>query len=155
MLSIIDFVKEKHKDQTDKAGQPYISHLMRVADKMQKYSNGDSVIDLKRYIIALLHDIFEDTDATEEDVKKLPDVDELIINTVKLLTRSKDDTYMQYIEKVSKNRLATEVKLADLEDNMDITRLDKLDDDAFSLLKRYHKAWKYLSNKIEENAQNN
>lgn len=145
MIDIWDFVKKKFEGITDKNGKPYFNHLLRVAhyaydtDTKSKYDR-DILFD-----IALLHDILEDTDTTEEELKTVSDISEEMIEIIKILTRKKNEPYMEYIERVSQNKLATIVKLADLRDNMDIRRYDVFNESNFSLLKRYHKAYKFLT----------
>ena len=147
MTDITTFLEIKFKDKYDKNGKPYIHHLNTVAINVyDRYRDFDDMFANDLKITALLHDIFEDTDATEDEVRKLIGVNDRVIEALLILTRSKDDTYMNYIEKVSKNEIATIVKLADLKHNMDITRYTVLDDDVFSLLKRYHKAYNFLIN---------
>ena len=139
------FIEKKFSGKVDKAGKPYVCHLNSVAmSVLDTYFDFDETFLDELEATALLHDIFEDTDATEVEVRNLIGVDDKVIEALWVLTRSKDDTYMDYIEKVSKNEIATIVKLADLKHNMDITRYDTLDDGVFSLLKRYHKAYKHL-----------
>lgn len=145
MIDIWDFVKKKFESITDKNGKPYFNHLSRVAhyaydtDNKSKYDR-DFLFD-----IALLHDILEDTDTTEEELKTVSGISEQMIEIIKILTRKKNEPYMEYIERVSQNELATIVKLADLRDNMDIRRYDVFNEKNFSLLKRYHKAYKFLT----------
>lgn len=145
---ITDFIAEKFKDKVDKARAPYICHLITVANIASDkcWDIEDDVFVNEVFATALLHDIFEDTNATEDEIRNLIGVDNNVIQAVKILTRSKDDTYMEYIKKVSTNKIATLVKLADLEHNMDITRYDTFNDIQFDLLKRYHKAYKHLIN---------
>ena len=141
-----EFIEKKFSGKVDKAGKPYVCHLNSVAmNVLDTYFDFDETFLDELEATALLHDIFEDTDATEVEVRNLIGVDDKVIEALWVLTRSKDDTYMDYIEKVSKNEIATIVKLADLKHNMDITRYDVLEDSAFSLLKRYHKAYKFLT----------
>ena len=146
-MLVFDFVFEKFKDKVDKAGKPYFYHLSSVADITYDIIRGThySDDDIMFNNIALLHDIFEDTETSVDEIKcACPDVTDEVIEKVKILTRSKEETYMEYIDRVSKDKVASIVKLADLKHNMDITRYDTLDDGVFSLLKRYHKAYKYI-----------
>lgn len=76
-------------------------------------------------ICGLLHDLIEDTDWTFQDLKKEGFSDE-IIKALDCLTKRKDENYTDFIERISKNPLAIKVKINDLEDNMNITRLEKL-----------------------------
>jgi (p)ppGpp synthase/HD superfamily hydrolase len=78
IAKVIKFATKKHEGQTDKAGKPYILHPMRVALRLETE---------QEKIVALLHDVLEDTDATIEDLKRL-DLDEDTINTIQILTKS-------------------------------------------------------------------
>ena len=102
-----------HEGQLDKAGEPYISHPLRVMMKLK---------DEKQRIVAVLHDVIEDTKVTDIDlVVKGLDIE--LVNVVLTLTRNKNESYNEYIDRISKDEFAIEVKLADLEDNMDMSRL--------------------------------
>lgn len=103
-----------HSGQTDKAGAPYILHPMRVALHCQTEDEK---------IVALLHDVVEDTPITLEELKAEGFSDELL-NALKCLTKVKGEDYKTFIERVSTNSLATKVKIQDLKDNMDISRLN-------------------------------
>lgn len=141
---LLDFIAEKFKDKVDKAGDPYILHLIRVADAAANKCYINEEASSKLYQIGLLHDVFEDTDTSVEELKEY--VDDEIIDAVKILTRQQEVTYMDYINSIieSGNILAITVKLCDLKDNMDITRFDNFNDIPFDLLKRYYKAYKKL-----------
>lgn len=132
----IEFVKEKHKNQVDLAGKPYFFHLCRVMNNVPS--------PFKE--VAILHDIFEDTDTTVNELLNLG-VKQDIINSVLILTKSKQETYRQYINRIKEYYIATVVKLVDLKDNMDITRLDELTEKDIDRLKKYHKAYIYLKNR--------
>lgn len=103
-----------HAGQTRKLGadegKPYIIHPGRVAAKFKKDTH---VMES----VAWLHDVVEDTNLTFEALLDLR-VTEPIVNLVKILTRIDDEDYLDYIIRVSENELATEVKIADLEDNL-------------------------------------
>lgn len=146
-MNVFEFVENKFKGIVDKAGNSYIYHLYSVSNYVLLSVSVLSEKFMKCKYAALLHDIFEDTDTSEDEVRTLDGVDDEVIEAVKCLTRSKDETYMEYIERVSKNPIAKVVKLADLKDNMDITRYESFDDVSISLLERYHKAYKYLIDK--------
>lgn len=137
---LLTFIGEKFKDKVDKAGKPYIEHLYRVAIPF--------LVEPKLYYIALLHDIFEDTDVTEKELLSFEEIDDDSIKILKLLTREKDESYMQYIKKIATNEIAIKIKMSDLKDNMDITRLDKIKDEDIARLKKYHKAYKFLQEKV-------
>ena len=94
-------------------------------------------------VVALLHDVVEDTPATIEDIEFMFGI--RIAEAVDLLTRKKEDTYFDYIHKIatSEDKLAIEVKLADLADH-----LEKVDTLKPSLKKRYEKATLILGGTI-------
>lgn len=131
---VLKFAYEKHKGQFDKAGVPYILHPLHVALQMETEDEK---------IVALLHDTLEDTDATIEDFKGLG-LSEEIISSIKLLTRSKDMSYMEYIKIISTDKLAKKVKLKDLEHNLDDSRFKGDKNKTESLMKRYKKAYELL-----------
>ena len=144
------------KDKVDKGGHPYIGHLIRVSaaielEKDKKCLDKDSTLSLfyeKACVVALLHDIVEDTDITLDDLRA-KGFDEEIVNAVDAITRRKEEIkYFDFIERVKKNDIARIVKIRDLEDNMDITRLDTFGDYEQKRLKKYWYCWKYLKGEI-------
>ena len=143
---LLDFITKKFKDKVDKAGKSYINHLFRVADTASNVCYFSEETSNKLYQIGLLHDIFEDTDTSAEELREY--VDEEIIYAIRILTREPEVTYMDYINSIieSGNILTIIVKLCDLKDNMDITRFDNFNDISYDLLKRYHKAYKKIEN---------
>jgi len=112
----IEFATKAHLGQLDKAGVDYITHPMRVSSKLKG----------KAKIVALLHDVVEDTKYTIQDIKdKLTD-DKEIIQALILLTKTKKIPYDKYLAKIKKNKIALQVKLEDIKDNSDVKRLNKL-----------------------------
>ena len=139
-----DIVFIAFEGKVDKAGKPYISHLMRVANGVL----GNSLIRESLTVIGLLHDLIEDTHWTAEDLRKeFPDN---IVDAVVALTKVDGISYDDYIDGVMANELATYVKISDLKDNMDVTRLKALGDYEIKRLKKYHKTYIKLSDKIKE-----
>ena len=130
----IKFMFEKHKDQVDKSGIPYVFHPFHLAEQMD---------DEETTITALLHDIVEDTDTTFDDLRKLGFSDN-IINALKLMTHDKNIDYFEYVKNISKNPIARKVKIKDLEHNMDTSRLDEVTDKDLERVKKYKKCYKYL-----------
>lgn len=132
----LEIAFEAHKGQVDKGGEAYIMHCIRV-------SQGCKTPDAK--IVALLHDIIEDTDTTVEYLSQ-NGIPAYIIREVELLTRDNRVGYLDYIKNISDSLIASEVKLADLKDNLDYTRLqkEKLDNNDDQRLKKYQKAYSYL-----------
>ena len=102
-----------HKEQVDKAGKPYILHPLRLIFKMQTENE---------MIAAVLHDVVEDTSWTIEKLEA-EGFDEEVITAIELLTHDKKVPYKKYIEAIKTNKIALKVKLADLEDNLDIKRI--------------------------------
>jgi hypothetical protein len=138
MLQVaINFAKEKHKFQLDKADEPYINHLMWVMDDM------DSNVEK---IVAILHDIVEDTDVEFEDLIKLGFSDE-IVEAIKAITKAKGQDYDEYLEQVKKNDIARKVKLSDLYHNMDLRRLKEITELDLKRKEKYEKAFECLIKK--------
>lgn len=117
-----------HKGQKDKAGTPYILHPLRIMFNVA----GDYA-----RIVALLHDVVEDSETKIEDLREAGFSEE-ILDAVDAITHRQKESYEQYFRRLRNNRLAREVKLADLRDNMDILRLAAVDESAVRRLKRYH-----------------
>jgi guanosine-3',5'-bis(diphosphate) 3'-pyrophosphohydrolase len=131
---VICLVAEKHSGQKDKAGQPYILHPIRVMLKMQTW---------EEQYVALLHDILEDTDQTEEDLRKGWWFPDNIVDAVVCLTRSKaDEVYMDYVRRCALNPLARRVKIADLEDHLEQNNITGVLEPRH--ISRYERALEYL-----------
>jgi (p)ppGpp synthase/HD superfamily hydrolase len=125
---------EAHKEQTDKSGMPYVFHPFHLAEQM---------VDEATTVVALLHDVVEDTELTFEDLEKQGFNDE-IIKALMLLTHEKSVPYMEYVGEIKKNKIATKVKLADLKHNSDLSRLSVIDEKALKRKEKYEKAIKFL-----------
>ncbi len=125
---------ESHKEQVDKSGMPYVFHPFHLAEQMA---------DEATTVVALLHDVVEDTDITFDDLEKQGFSDE-IMDALKLLTHDKNIPYMDYVAEIKKNTIATKVKLADLKHNSDLTRLSVVDEKALKRKEKYEKAIKFL-----------
>lgn len=125
---------EAHKEQVDKSGMPYVFHPFHLADHMT---------DEATTVVALLHDVVEDTDISFENLEIQGFSDE-ILNALKLLTHDKSIPYMDYVAEIKKNIIATKVKLADLKHNSDLTRLSVVDEKALERKAKYEKAIKFL-----------
>lgn len=125
----------------DKGGQPYILHCLRVMDNLH-------TDDEELECIAVLHDVPEDdprgAEVVLEDLRRLGFSDR-VLKALDLLTHRKDVPYDDYIKAISFNADATKVKLADLKDNSDITRLKGLSKKDFDRMEKYHRSFVYLS----------
>lgn len=126
-----------HENQKDRYGQPYILHPIRVMM---------SVDSAEEKVVAILHDVIEDSDLMLTDLRKEGFSPE-IIAAVDAITKRDGEEYFRYIHRVGANQLARGVKLADLTDNMDLKRIDNLTEKDQKRLARYHKAWNMLKNR--------
>ena len=131
----IELAKQHHKGQTNKAGKPYIEHPLRVMNQMKSE---------EEKIVAVLHDIVEDTDISLNDVRN-EGFSEEVVSAVECLTKQVGENYDSYIERISFNPLAVKIKLADLEDNRDLTRLPQVTDMNLERLEKYEKALEKLT----------
>lgn len=125
---------EAHKDQIDKSGMPYVFHPFHLAEQMK---------DEDTTIVALLHDVIEDTDYTFGDLKAIG-FDDVIIDALKLMTHDESVSYMEYVTEIKTNPIARAVKLADLKHNSDLSRLDVIDEKALKRRDKYTEAIKLL-----------
>ena len=119
-----------HKDQQDKSGMPYVFHPFHLAEQMQTEETT---------IVALLHDVVEDTDYTLEDLSAMG-FDPVVIEALTLLTHDENVPYMEYVRTIKDNPVAKAVKLADLQHNSDLSRLDSVDEKALARREKYLKA---------------
>ena len=105
---------EAHKEQKDKSGLPYVFHPFHLAEQME---------DEETTVVALLHDVIEDTEYTIEDLQKAG-FSQSVISAIALMTHDPQVPYMEYVRAIKSNPTARAVKLADLRHNSDMTRLD-------------------------------
>ena len=127
---------EAHKKQVDKSGIPYVFHPIHLAEQMTTEETT---------IVALLHDVVEDSDITFEYLEN-EGFDKAVIDAVKLLThKDKSVKYKDYIEKIKTNPIAKAVKLADLAHNSDITRLNVVTEKDLKRREKYLEAIKILN----------
>ena len=132
----IEIALNAHKEQTDKNGQPYILHVMRVGLRGRTENEK---------IVGILHDVVEDSDWTFEKLAH-EGFSNTILSALECLTKkSEDEPYEEFIERVKKNPLAVSVKLNDLEDNMDIRRMEVVQEKDVKRLNKYLKAYKELA----------
>ena len=129
-----DIAVNAHKFKFDLAGQPYINHPITVANMVR---------GKKAKIVALLHDVIEDSDYTLADIEKYFDKD--ICEAVRLITREKGANYFKYISVLKDNKLARKVKIADLKHNMDVSRLKVITGHDVNRLKKYLCAYHILT----------
>ena len=130
---------EKHNGQLDKGGNPYVLHPITVA-----LTSTINYVE-EGVCVALLHDIVEDTDVTFEDLKELG-FNDVVIKNLKLLTRKDNENYFDYIKNIrdSGEYIAYCTKVADLEHNMDLSRLKEVTDKDIKRKEKYQKALNIL-----------
>lgn len=136
----ISIAAKVFENTKDKGGQPYILHCIRVM-------NNPRINTLAKKIVAILHDVPEDSDITIEDLRKQGFSEEILTALALLDFKRSGLSYQDTIKKLSFNEIATDVKLSDLEDNSNITRIKGLSKKDFDRLEKYHIAYTYLSNK--------
>jgi (p)ppGpp synthase/HD superfamily hydrolase len=125
-----------HKGQKDKGGHPYILHPLTVMSEVDS-SMGK--------VVAVLHDVIEDTQLTSSDLIGYG-IPEEAVDVINILTRRDDEEYEEYITRVSKNEIAIDVKLKDLIHNMDQDRTFQISKET---MEKYRKAyWKLVVDKM-------
>lgn len=140
-----ELAKFAFKGKIDKSGKPYIEHLLRVAENCYK---GEKCIPRDESLIvesaAVLHDLLEDCEDWNPEALCFIFPKE-VVDLVIVLTKIKNEPYLDsYIKRISENVLASRIKLSDLRDNMDLTRLSEITEKDIDRLKKYHKAYKFL-----------
>ena len=131
LAKAIAIAAQAHQEQCDKAGAPYILHPLRMMLRMSSETE---------MMAAILHDVVEDTDWTLDKLRQAGFSDE-VVQAVECLTHRDRETYEEFIVRVRTNAIARKVKLADLEDNMDMRRLSALTEKDAQRLHKYHQAW--------------
>src|SRR5581483_11543671 len=130
----IKIAVEAHDGQKDRYGAPYILHPTRVMARLETTSEK----------IGILHDVVEDTDWGFEDLSA-EEIPEHLINAIKAVTKKEGEDYEAFVRRSAANPLAKKVKLADLEDNMDLRRMPEVTEKDLPRLQKYVKAWRFLT----------
>lgn len=126
----IVLARRAHHGQTDKAGKDYIEHPLRVS---QNCTSPDAKI------AAVLHDVVEDTQVTLDDLRQMDFAPE-VVAAIALLTKTKGFEYSIYIQSIKENTIAREVKIADLHDNMDLSRIAEPTEKDLKRVEKYRRA---------------
>lgn len=129
----LKIAESAHKGQVDKAGEPYINHPLKVASAFE---------DDTRYIIAMLHDVVEDSDIAISDLINYG-FPSNITDALEAITK-RGESYEEYLKKVKSNALATQVKLEDLRHNMVLSRIPNPTKKDFDRIKKYEYASRFL-----------
>ena len=131
----VSIAARAHGGQKDKAGAPYLLHPLRMMMRMDTEA---------AMMAAVLHDVVEDTEWTLERLREAGFSDE-VLEAVDCLTHREGEIYPQFVERVRTNPIARQVKIADLEDNMNVRRMNRLGPKDLERLEKYHMAWRVLT----------
>ena len=132
----IQIAVEAHAGTKDKGGKAYILHpisvMMRVETEEEK-------------IVAILHDVVEDTDWTFDALRK-EGFSETVIEALETVTKySEEEDYDDFIQRSLKNDIGRKVKIADLRENLDVTRIGELYPKDIERINKYKRALKTLT----------
>jgi len=131
----IELAVKHHKGQYDKGGKPYILHPLRL---MMSVDTDDEKI------VAVMHDLVEDTHITIAYLRSAG-FSEKVLSALDCVTNRDNEDYESFIERIAQNPLATKVKLADLEDNMDLSRISEPSKKDYKRIEKYKRAKTRLS----------
>ena len=130
----ISIAIEAHEGDVDKAGSPYILHPLRVMFQMETE---------EEMIAAVLHDVLEDT-AISPDQLKETGFSERVLEALDSVTKRAGEAYEDFVKRAASDPIGKKIKLADLRDNMDLSRLERITDKDLERLKKYHNALKII-----------
>jgi len=130
----ISIAIEAHEGDVDKAGSPYILHPLRVMFQMETE---------EEMIAAVLHDVLEDTAISPDHLKEMG-FSERVLEALDSVTKRAGETYEDFVRRTASHPIGKKVKLADLRDNMDLSRLERITDKDLERLKKYQNAFKIL-----------
>ncbi len=125
----IAFAAAAHAGQVDKAGKPYILHPLRVMLRME---------GVERQVVGVLHDVVEDCGVSLDEISVR--FGEPVAAALDALSRREGESYDDFIERCGANDLARSVKWADIRDNSDLSRLDKITGADLQRVEKYRKA---------------
>lgn len=132
----IKLAQKYHKGQFDKGGNPYIEHPLRVMEGVES---------INEKVLAVLHDVLEDCDVSRD--KLINDgIPEYLVEKLEILCKGTNEKYFDYIDRIKVDQLTINVKLSDLEDNMNLKRLKEVTDKDMKRLEKYQKAKEILEN---------
>ena len=138
LAKAIRIASSEFEDSFDKGGSPYILHCLWVMDRVRH-------LGAKYMIVAVLHDLLEDTPWTKERLLEEGFSSEIVDAIVTMTHDEEEEPYEDYIQRISLNVISRAVKLRDLEHNSKITRLKGLRKKDIDRLYKYNKAYMYLS----------
>lgn len=136
----IEIAATAHRGQTDKAGQPYILHPLSVMLACEGQA---------AQIVAVLHAVIEDTEWTPEALRA-EGASDVILAALDTVTRRDDETYSEFIERAARNEIGRAVKIADLHDNLGLSRIAQPTHADFARMDRYRAALRHLGGQTPE-----
>ncbi|WP_342417116.1 HD domain-containing protein [Paenibacillus sp. FSL R10-2782] len=125
---------QAHQGQTDKGGQPYIFHPLQVMNRVEH---------MDEKIVAVLHDVLEDTEVTADQLKEAG-FGKHIIEAVEGLTRNEGEEYSDFIRRAKNNPLSRAVKIADIQENMNLDRIPHPTEKDTARIEKYRQALQEL-----------
>ena len=132
----IEIALEAHKGALDKGGNPYILHPLRLMLQM------DSEEEM---IVAILHDVVEDSEKWSFDKLHKEGFSKKIINSLRSVTKeNENEDYEKFIDRSVKDKIGRKVKISDISDNLDISRLKEVTDKDILRINKYKKALEKL-----------
>ncbi|HWG46913.1 MAG TPA: hypothetical protein VN688_29390 [Gemmataceae bacterium] len=141
----LQIAAKAHEGQKDKEGLPDILHPLRVMHRVE---------GMDAQIVAILHDVIEDTSVTLDDLRKAG-FSETILTAVGCVTHGKGESYAEYVIRCKPDPIGRQVKLADLEDNSRLSRMilqpDRFEKDV-ARMRKYALAYKFLTDQLTEAA---
>jgi (p)ppGpp synthase/HD superfamily hydrolase len=136
LTEVDQFAEKAHERQVDKGGAPYVEHVRAVAAGLESFGT-------RLQMAGLLHDVIEDTAWTAEELRAAG-IESCVVRIVELVSKSPGESYMDRIRKISQDREATLLKIADNAHNSRADRAAKLPDGNQGRLARYREAREIL-----------
>jgi (p)ppGpp synthase/HD superfamily hydrolase len=133
----IQIAAEAHEGQRDKAGQPYVLHSLRVMFGLRS--------DEER-IVGVLHDVVEDCDGWSFERLTAAGFSPAVLDALDSVTRRAGEDYMAFVQRAGANPIGRSVKMADLQDNMNLSRIAEPSERDHTRIAKYREALAYLSN---------
>ena len=132
----IEIAVAAHKGMKDKGGNPYILHPLRIMI---------SLITEDERIVGVLHDVVEDCPEWTFERLKAEGFSERVLTSLKSVTKnSNDNDYQAFVERAKSDPVGRMVKIADIKDNLDVTRIGELREEDIARINRYKKALQVL-----------
>jgi (p)ppGpp synthase/HD superfamily hydrolase len=129
------FATRAHSGQAGRDGRPYILHPLRM---MARFNS-----ELEQ-VVALLHDVVEKTDTTLDDLRRAGFMPE-VVDAVDALTQREGESYQDLVERAAASPLARAVKIADLEDHLDLRHVGEIGEKDVQRMQRQQRAWRRLA----------